>query len=77
MSHKILDGLNDALAFARGDSERGRLTTIMVPAAPLPRAIQTLQARGIAVEPSDIPGLFFVGGRELTIRQVIDVASKA
>jgi len=37
-------------------------------------AINILKERGHTIEPSDIPGLTLVDGRELTIGQVIDMA---
>ena len=38
-------------------------------------AVKILRSAGLEVEPSDIPGLTFVGGRELTMNQVRDVAA--
>lgn len=35
-------------------------------------AVEVLRLRGISVVPADIPGLWFVNGRELTIGQVLD-----
>lgn len=39
-------------------------------------AIWQLSCKGILVEKSDIPGLYWVQGRELTINQLVDYAMK-
>lgn len=38
------------------------------------RALRDLKARGWSVAPADIPGLTYVGGHELTVGQVLDLA---
>lgn len=43
-------------------------------ADPLNNAIETLKLQGKTVVPADIPGLYFVDGRELTTGQVLDFA---
>ena len=45
------------------------------PRNPLLEAIERLQANGRIVSYSDIPGLFYVDGHELTINQVMAVAA--
>jgi hypothetical protein len=42
----------------------------------LDQAISKLKALDFDIEPSDIPGLIFVGDRELTQNQVIDFANQ-
>ena len=39
-------------------------------------ALAALKRSGSSVEPSDIPGLTYVNGVELTIGQIIDLASR-
>lgn len=40
------------------------------------KALAKLRAAGWNVAPSDIPGLTYVGGHELTLGQVLDLAAK-
>ena len=43
---------------------------------PVENAIDSLRRRGIAVSPTDIPGLWLVAGRlDMTDRQLIDAAA--
>jgi hypothetical protein len=44
------------------------------PKAPFSVAMETLLSAGKRVAPSDIPGLVWVDGRELTMGQVVDFA---
>ena len=46
------------------------------PKGPFTAAIKILQARGRDIRPSNIPGLTTVDGQEMTMNQVIDVASR-
>jgi Asp-tRNA(Asn)/Glu-tRNA(Gln) amidotransferase A subunit family amidase len=39
-------------------------------------AIEKLRAAGMMVEQTDMPGLTSINGRELTMNQVIDLASQ-
>lgn len=41
---------------------------------PLANAIEAILLRGTSIQASDMPGLYFVDGRDMTSGQVIDYA---